>query len=50
MSRNTIERKSESSSRLKKIIKEYWKKVAFMIGLLVMLLWPITMGIPTGAL
>jgi len=51
MSKSTINRGTESTGfDLMEFLREKRKQIAFAIGLLVMFLWPITMGIPTAAL
>lgn len=51
MSKSTINRGTESAGfDLMEFLREKRKQIAFAIGLLVMFLWPITMGIPTAAL
>ncbi len=51
MSKSTINRGSEVEGfSIRGWVKEKRKQIAFAIGLLVMFLWPITMGIPTAAL
>lgn len=53
MSRQTIDRSNKEEAKIniiRNFLREYGWKIAFAIGLLVMFLWPITMGIPTRAL
>lgn len=52
MAKSTIDRGAESDDGygIREFLDEWGWKIAFFIGFMVMLLWPITMGIPTQAL
>jgi len=52
MAESTIDRGTETddSFSVRAFLDEWGWKIAFFLGFMVMLLWPITMGVPTEAL